>query len=76
MGNFIIAERQKVLQDKEQWVNRYFWRIHGQAEVDYIEEAEGQLFAFEFKWGKKRRSKLSTTFMQAYPNHKFKIITP
>ena len=52
--NFLISERQKYLQYNRLFVNRYFWRSYRQKEVDYIEESNNSLTAFEFKWGKSR----------------------
>ena len=32
------------------WVNSYFWRTAQKQEIDYIEEKDGGLSAYEFKW--------------------------
>ncbi|MEA3461605.1 MAG: DUF4143 domain-containing protein, partial [Bacteroidota bacterium] len=50
--NFMMSERQKFLQQKRMYVNRFFWRSYRQNEIDYIEESNNHLNAFEFKWGK------------------------
>ncbi len=50
--NFMMSERQKYLQQKGLYVNRFFWRSYRQNEIDYIEESNDRLKAFEFKWGK------------------------
>ncbi len=50
--NFMMSERQKYLQQKRLYVNRFFWRSYRQNEIDYIEESNNHLTAFEFKWGK------------------------
>ena len=47
-----MSERQKYLQQKKMYVNRFFWRSYRQNEIDYIEEHNNRLTAFEFKWGK------------------------
>lgn len=49
--NFCILERQKAIQDKEWYRNVYFWRTQSGKEIDYIEEYDGRLHGFEFKWG-------------------------
>ena len=54
--NFIISERQKYLHYNKLFVNRYFWRNYRQKEVDYIEESNNSLTAFEIKWGNSRPS--------------------
>lgn len=73
--NYLISERIKFCHYNTVWSNIYFWRTHDQQEVDYIEEREGKLFAYEFKWNPKRKSKLSKSFKSAYPAHEFVVIT-
>ena len=74
--NFLISERLKFLHNNERWVQRFFWRTTEQQEVDYIEEEEGALRAFEFKWNKATKAKISKTFSNAYPNAETIIISP
>lgn len=50
--NFLIAERQKYLNYHRSLANSYFWRLYTGAEIDYVEENQGKLTAFEIKWGK------------------------
>lgn len=51
--NFLIVERMKKLQYEQKIFSFYFWRLSSGAELDLIEEAEGKLHGFEFKYGKK-----------------------
>lgn len=76
--NFIISERQKYLHFHEVFTNRYFWRTKQQQEIDYLEDRNGQLYAYEFKWKTKRApgSHFSKTFLNAYPNSTAQLITP
>ena len=74
--NFIISERKKYLSYHKIYTNTYFWRTHAQQEIDYIEEREGNLFAFEFKWSKHKKSYIPKTFTKTYPQAIAKIITP
>jgi predicted AAA+ superfamily ATPase len=74
--NFIISERIKYLHYNNQWVNSYFWRTHDQQEIDYIEERDGILYAFEIKWNNKKDARLSKSFSNSYPNHQFQVINP
>jgi len=46
--NFLVSERQKVLHYTGQWARTYFWRTHQQQEIDYLEEQDGMLRAWEF----------------------------
>jgi hypothetical protein len=47
--------------------SRFFWRTLAQQEVDYIEDANGQLTAYECKWNPKAKAKVSRAFTNAYP---------
>ncbi|MCB2197607.1 MAG: ATP-binding protein [Bacteroidetes bacterium] len=64
--NFLITERKKYLLNNQEQANAYFWRTTQQQEIDYIEEKEGKIFAFEFKWNAKKKPKISKTFIKAY----------
>ena len=74
--NFLISERMKYLQYNQIYTNRYFWRTHNHQEIDYIEERDGKLFAFEFKWSTNAKAKFPRTFTRTYPNSETQIITP
>lgn len=71
--NFLIVERLKYLQQTGRRPNRYFWRTHHDAEIDYIEEQDGQLAAYEFKWQDKA-VRLPQAFEKAYPGSPFSVI--
>jgi len=71
--NFIIAERQKYLAYNEIYSNSYFWRTYTGAELDYIEEKDGVLHAFEIKY-KKHRKNAPATWIENYGNN-FQCIT-
>lgn len=73
--NFMIAERRKWLEYQGQIGSLYFWRTYTGAEVDLLEERGGQLFAFEYKWNRDRINP-PQSFMGAYPNSQFSVITP
>jgi len=72
--NFIISERIKYTHYKNIFSNKYFWRTHAQQEIDYIEDIDGQLNAYEIKWNMNKKVFLPKTFSKAYPNSNFKII--
>ena len=57
--NFLISERIKMLKYENKSVNTFFWRSKSQAEVDYIEEENGGLRAYEIKWKPKKIKKNS-----------------
>ena len=72
--NFLISERLKHNHYNGRFVNTYFWRTHDKAEIDYIEEEDGILHAYEFKW-KEQKVKFPTSFLDAYPQHQTAVIT-
>lgn len=72
--NFILSERKKLMEYNQIYANQYFWRTHAQQEIDYIEEYDGMLHAYEFKWNDKRNPKFPNSFATAYPNHEFKCV--
>jgi len=74
--NFLISERIKSLKNNEHWRGCYFWRTKEQQEIDYIEEEDGKLQAFEFKWSLHTKAKITKTFTNAYPTATTQIITP
>jgi len=72
--NFVISERIKFLNYNNIWTNSYFWRSQDQQEIDYIEDRNGILYAFEIKWNAKKSQNISKGFANAYPNHEYRII--
>ncbi len=73
--NMMITERLKKIEYNQGYGNRYFWRTIRQQEIDYIEEVDGKLFAFEFKWNPKKTTKPPVAFLKSYPNAQFQVIT-
>ncbi len=74
--NFIISERHKFLINHDTDYQSFFWRTTQKQEIDYIEEKNNKLNAFEFKWNPKRKVILSKTFLNAYPDTDFQVISP
>ena len=75
--NFIIAERMKRNSYNGSFTQAGFWRTKQQNEIDFIEEENGQLRAFEFKWSmRKANVKCPAAFATAYPKASFQVITP
>jgi hypothetical protein len=72
--NFLISERMKRNHYTMQWANYWFWRTKQQLEIDYIEEQNGQLSAYEFKWNPNAKYRQPKAFSEAYPEANFKII--
>ena len=75
--NFVIAERMKLNVYDGSFAQSYFWRTRQQHEIDYLEDVDGQLHAYEFKWNeRKARCKCPDSFSTAYPEATFQVITP
>jgi predicted AAA+ superfamily ATPase len=72
--NFLISERLKQNQYTEKWRNTYFWRNTEQNEIDYIEEYNDQLYAYEFKWNPSAKVSISKSFVKGYPDALVKVI--
>lgn len=64
--NFLISERIKCTAYQNLYVNRYFWRTHAQQEIDYIEEYDGKIYAYEFKWSENKKVKFPKKFVETY----------
>lgn len=73
--NFLFVERIKKQQYQKLYANNYFWRTWEQKEVDFVEEREGKLFGYEFKYAIKK-TKEPKEFLRTYPKAQFMVITP
>ncbi|MDY3131819.1 MAG: ATP-binding protein [Treponema sp.] len=74
--NFLISERIKNNAYHNKHAKYYFWRTTQKQEIDFIEEVDQNLFAYEFKYNpKKVNSKCPVTFSNNYPNVPFEVIT-
>ena len=71
--NFAIMERLKKQEYHKLFSNNYFWRTYDQKEVDFVEERDGKLFGFEFKWNPKK-IKIQKEWLNTYPNASFDVI--
>ena len=71
--NYIISERLKFLAQNRSAANFFFWRTYDQQEIDFIEEREGHLFAYEIKYSKSK-IKIPNSWKVAYPESVFAII--
>lgn len=74
--NFLVSERIKRNQYNGHWCNCYFWRTREQKEIDYIEEYDCGLHAYEFKYNPRKDAKMPKGFATSYPDAEFKEITP
>ena len=72
--NFLVSERVKYLAYQQKWVNNWYWRTTEQQEIDYVEEENGQLSAYEFKWNPKAKASIPNSFKKTYPTATINII--
>lgn len=73
--NFVVSERIKFLNYSEKWTNYWYWRTKEQKEIDWIEEANGQLTGYEFKWNPNTKTKSPQLFLKSYLGSEFKVIS-
>lgn len=72
--NYLVSERIKKQEYLGVLANNYFWRTYDKKEIDFIEEREGKLFAYEFKWSK-GKVVVPKDFVSSYKNSRFELIT-
>jgi len=65
--NYLVSERHKLNSFQSFHGYKYFWRTRQQQEIDYLEEADGKINAFEFKWNPDKKAKFPLTFTKNYP---------
>ncbi|MCD4791994.1 MAG: ATP-binding protein [Bacteroidales bacterium] len=73
--NFCISERLKFSHYNSFNANYFFWRTYDQKEIDLIEEKDGFLNAYEFKW-KNKKVKPPKLFTETYKKSEFFVINP
>ena len=71
--NFLFVERLKKQSYKNIYANNYFGRTWDPKEIDFVEEREGKLFRYEFKWSD-RKIKAPKQWLETYSNAEFEII--
>jgi uncharacterized protein len=74
--NYLLSERLKFQHYNGILSNNYFWRTYQQQEIDWIEEREGKLFAYEIKWRSGKAVRIPSAWAKAYPESSFEVIHP
>jgi hypothetical protein len=76
--NFLASERLKTQQYRQIFANNYFWRTWSKQEIDWLEEREGKLFGFEFKFSsaKIKSPRVPSEFLKTYQNSQITVINP
>lgn len=74
--NFLMVERLKANQQAGRLANTYFWRTYDQKEIDLIEERQGKLFGYEFKYGEGGiRKATRKEFTETYSGAELSVIS-
>jgi predicted AAA+ superfamily ATPase len=74
--NFCISQRIMFNSTANPNTKAYFWRTYDGAEIDLVEEYNGNLKAFEFKLNPRSRAKIPQSFTNKYNPLTTKIISP
>ncbi len=74
--NFLFIERVKKVAYQKIYGNQYFWRTYEQQEIDLVEERDGKLYGYEFKWSGKKEISPPKDWLATYPDATFTVITP
>lgn len=72
--NLMIIERLKYQAYHKIYSNNYFWRTYDGSEIDFIEERDGKLFGYEFKWGDRERRRQPQKWLE-YAGSSYQVIT-
>jgi predicted AAA+ superfamily ATPase len=72
--NYLVSERLKWLANNGIQTNTYFWRTANQSEIDYIEETDGNISAFEFKYNPKSKARFAPSFIESYKPVELKVV--
>ena len=74
--NYVISERIKY-QLNNNWLGyNFFWRTYDKQEIDWIEQRDGGLYAYEFKWNSNKNVKIPGAWSKQYPDSSFNVINP
>ena len=64
--NFLISERMKKNSYENSTAKPFFWRTVQQQEIDYVEDLNGNITAYEIKWNVKAKVKTHKIFNETY----------
>ena len=66
LGDFLISERIKLQAYHRQQAMNFFWRTVAKQEIDFVEERNGRITAYEFKWSPRAKAKIPASFLKSY----------
>ena len=68
--NYLFSERLKKQQYHNIYSNNYFWRTYDMQEIEFVEERDGKLYGYEFKFSPKN-IKAPKAWTENYPDSEF-----
>ncbi len=72
--NWLIGERLKRLRYERRRTREFYWRMVGGSEIDWVEEEEGELRGYEFKWNERKKVKPPKAWSERYKEASFEVI--
>jgi predicted AAA+ superfamily ATPase len=72
--NLMIGERLKYNQNHQYHKTLYFWRKKSAGEIDLVEEYDGTLHPYEFKWSKNKPAPGARSFQENYGTAAIEVI--
>ena len=73
--NFMVIEHLKRLNYSFTPANLYFWRTYDQQEIDLVEEREGRLHGYEFKWSQTKPVSAPKDSLATYSSASYEVIS-
>ncbi len=73
--NFMVIERLKFRAYTHHQASMHFWRTYDRQEIDLVEECNGVLSGYEFKYSPKKSVRPPAAWKKAYPDATFQTIT-
>jgi uncharacterized protein len=64
--NFVIAELLKSASNTNRFPLSFFWRTKTQQEIDFVQDYNGQITAYEIKWNPKKKVSRPSSFVSTY----------
>lgn len=74
--NYLMMERLKFQSYTNLHSLNYFWRTYQQQEIDWVEDRNGKLYAYECKWKDSGKVKIPSAWKDAYQDSEFSVISP
>ena len=72
--NYLVSERRKFNELHGFRLKSYFWRTHSGSEIDLIEEANGKLAPFEFKYNSAKIARGAYSFVESYKSNAIQVV--